>query len=127
MHGAAFFVSDPLSAVGVELIEVDGVRKFADLLLDEVANSLESKAVADLEEEVIELGLLDYCREALTLAALGHHGAGGVDRATELYAQAQELFAQHVPQLVGGDPRCQCAGRRLAALGLSFTLAYLAC
>lgn len=39
--------------------------KSADLLLDEVASSLETSSPDDLEEELIELGLLDYCREKL--------------------------------------------------------------
>lgn len=47
-------------------------EKFADSLLDEVANSLESKSVDDLEEEVIDLGLLDYCRFALARRRLRH-------------------------------------------------------
>lgn len=40
-------------------------EKFADLLLDEVAHSLETSSSNELEEELIELGLLDYCRENL--------------------------------------------------------------
>jgi len=50
-----------------------GIRKtlqrarewFADLLLDEVAHSMANPARQQLEEELIELGLLEYCREAL--------------------------------------------------------------
>src|SRR5262249_25923126 len=40
-------------------------EKFADLLLDEVAHSLEAPTVEYLEEELIDLGLIDYCRPAL--------------------------------------------------------------
>lgn len=40
-------------------------EKFADLLLDEVAGSLETADLALLEQEVIDLGLLSYCRSAL--------------------------------------------------------------
>lgn len=40
-------------------------EKFADLLLDEVARSLESSTADELEEEAIELGLLEYCRAAI--------------------------------------------------------------
>ena len=38
--------------------------KFADLLLDQVAESLDDPA-ADLEAELRELDLLQYCRTAL--------------------------------------------------------------
>lgn len=51
----------------------EGVRKalqraherFAEVLLDEVAATLERPTVADLEEELKELGLIRYCRTAL--------------------------------------------------------------
>ena len=38
---------------------------FAELLLEEVLHSLERPALADLEEELADLRLLDYCRPAL--------------------------------------------------------------
>jgi RNA polymerase sigma-70 factor (ECF subfamily) len=38
---------------------------FAELLLDEVLESLETGALDEAEEELIELELLDYCRPAL--------------------------------------------------------------
>jgi RNA polymerase sigma-70 factor (ECF subfamily) len=41
--------------------------KFADLLLSEVAQSLDDPA-AELEQELLDLGLLDSCRSALTRA-----------------------------------------------------------
>lgn len=52
---------------------VDGVRKalqrarekFADQLLEEVARSLEDPSAEELEQELIDLGLLSYCRAAL--------------------------------------------------------------
>lgn len=40
-------------------------EKFTDLLLDEVARSLEDPAAEDVEQELIDLGLHDYCRAAL--------------------------------------------------------------
>jgi RNA polymerase sigma-70 factor (ECF subfamily) len=40
-------------------------QRFADLLLEEVARSLETSDLTQLEEELIELHLLDYCRAAL--------------------------------------------------------------
>ncbi len=39
--------------------------KFADLLVDEVANSLESGSDVELERELADLDLLRYCRSAL--------------------------------------------------------------
>jgi RNA polymerase sigma factor (sigma-70 family) len=39
--------------------------RFADLLLDEVVNSLDRPAASQLQEELIDLGLLEYCRPAL--------------------------------------------------------------
>lgn len=40
-------------------------EKFADLLLNEVVHSLESPTVPQVEEELLALGLLAYCRSAL--------------------------------------------------------------
>ena len=40
-------------------------EKFADLLLDEVLNSLAEGSLPEVEEELIELDLLEYCRPAL--------------------------------------------------------------
>jgi RNA polymerase sigma-70 factor (ECF subfamily) len=40
-------------------------EKFTDLLLDEVAQSLEDPSADALEQELLDLGLLDYCRGAL--------------------------------------------------------------
>ena len=43
-----------------------GVReKYVDLLLDELAASLHEPTAEQLEQELIVLGLLDYCREGL--------------------------------------------------------------
>jgi RNA polymerase sigma-70 factor (ECF subfamily) len=39
--------------------------KFADLLLNEVVQSLNNPTVRELEEELCDLGLLPYCRSAL--------------------------------------------------------------
>ncbi len=39
--------------------------KFADLLLDETLQTLQEPTVDDLEREIIDLGLFEYCREAL--------------------------------------------------------------
>ena len=40
-------------------------EKFADLLLEEVIQSLDSPSAESLEQELIDLELLDYCRPAL--------------------------------------------------------------
>jgi RNA polymerase sigma-70 factor (ECF subfamily) len=39
--------------------------RFADLLLDEIAHSLEAPTLEQVEEELAELNLLEYCRPAL--------------------------------------------------------------
>jgi hypothetical protein len=40
-------------------------EKFADLLLDEVERSIHDGAPGGLEQELVDLGLLEYCRPAL--------------------------------------------------------------
>lgn len=40
-------------------------EKFAELLLDEIAASLEVASFDEIEQEALDLGLLAYCREAL--------------------------------------------------------------
>jgi RNA polymerase sigma-70 factor (ECF subfamily) len=40
-------------------------ERFGDLLLDEVADSVDSSDIERLEEELIVLGLIEYCRPAL--------------------------------------------------------------
>ena len=39
--------------------------RFTDLLLAEIEKTLTTPTLDDLEQEVVELGLLDYCRDAL--------------------------------------------------------------
>jgi hypothetical protein len=39
--------------------------RFADLLIDEVAATLQNPSLEDLEQELIHLDLLHYCRSAL--------------------------------------------------------------
>jgi RNA polymerase sigma-70 factor (ECF subfamily) len=55
----------PLTAVWVRQALHQARKRFADLLLDEVAHSLESPTYERLEEELEELGLLEYCKPAL--------------------------------------------------------------
>jgi hypothetical protein len=60
----------PFTAAGVRQILHRAREKFADLLLEEVVHSLENPSVEQMERELIELGLLDYCRPALERQAL---------------------------------------------------------
>jgi RNA polymerase sigma-70 factor (ECF subfamily) len=55
----------PLTAAGVRQTLHRAREKFADLVLEEVLYSLATPTVEQLEEELTELGLLDYCRPAL--------------------------------------------------------------
>jgi RNA polymerase sigma-70 factor (ECF subfamily) len=55
----------PFTAAGFRQLLHRAREKFADHLLEEVTQSLENPAAEKLEEELVELGLLDYCRPAL--------------------------------------------------------------
>ena len=55
----------PLTPAGVRQTLHRARDRFADLLLDEIAAGLRHPTTADLEEELTELGLLEYCRPAL--------------------------------------------------------------
>jgi RNA polymerase sigma-70 factor (ECF subfamily) len=55
----------PVSEAGVRQTLHRAREKFADLLLEEVARSLQTTDKERLEEELIDLGLLPYCRPAL--------------------------------------------------------------
>jgi RNA polymerase sigma-70 factor (ECF subfamily) len=61
----------PLTAAGVRQTLHRAREKFAELLLEEVARSLETNDREPLEQELAELGLLSYCR-----SALARHGKG---------------------------------------------------
>jgi hypothetical protein len=54
-----------LTAAGVRQALHRARQKFADLLLEEVAQSVEDPTPEHLERELVELGLFDYCRPAL--------------------------------------------------------------
>jgi RNA polymerase sigma-70 factor (ECF subfamily) len=56
---------EPVTEVGVRQTLHRAREKFADLLLQEVARSLETDDPDRLEQELIDLGLLPYCRPAL--------------------------------------------------------------
>jgi RNA polymerase sigma-70 factor (ECF subfamily) len=55
----------PLTAAGVRQTLHRAREKFADLLIDEVTRSLHRPTVEEVEQELIDLGLFDYCRPAL--------------------------------------------------------------
>lgn len=55
----------PLTAAGVRQTLHRAREKFAELVLDEVIQSMETPNQEALEEELIELNLLEYCRPAL--------------------------------------------------------------
>jgi hypothetical protein len=40
-------------------------ERFADLMLNEIVQGLSNPTVENLEEELIDLNLLEYCRPAL--------------------------------------------------------------
>ena len=54
-----------VSATSVRVLLHRARETFADLLLDAVLGSLEDPSPEEAEQELIELGLLDYCRSAL--------------------------------------------------------------
>src|SRR5262249_51881621 len=55
----------PFTPAGVRQTLHRAREKFAELLLDEVTHFLENPTAEQLEQELLELGLLDYCRPAL--------------------------------------------------------------
>jgi RNA polymerase sigma-70 factor (ECF subfamily) len=55
----------PISAVGLRQTLHRARERFADLLLDEVVQTLGASAEVDLEQELIELNLLVYCQKAV--------------------------------------------------------------
>ena len=40
-------------------------EKFAEILLDEVVQTLRTPTISDLEQELIDIGLIEYCRPVL--------------------------------------------------------------
>jgi RNA polymerase sigma-70 factor (ECF subfamily) len=54
-----------ITAANVRVMLHRARERFGDLLLDQVAQSLEHSGRDELEEELIELELLEYCRPAL--------------------------------------------------------------
>lgn len=58
-------LEQPLTAAGVRKLLERARRKFADLLVADVAETLGSPTAEQVELELIELGLHSYCRSAL--------------------------------------------------------------
>lgn len=56
----------PFTAAGIRQTVHRAREKFAELLLDEVARSLETADIDRVEQELIDLELLPYCQDALT-------------------------------------------------------------
>jgi RNA polymerase sigma-70 factor (ECF subfamily) len=55
----------PFTAAGIRQALHRAREQFGDLLLDEVIHSLANATSEAVEEELVELGLLDYCRPAV--------------------------------------------------------------
>jgi RNA polymerase sigma-70 factor (ECF subfamily) len=61
----------PLTAAGVRQTLHRAREKYVDLVLDEVVQTLESPTAEQLEEELTDLGLLEFCRTGLGRVRLG--------------------------------------------------------
>src|SRR5262249_60506122 len=55
----------PITAAGLRQTLRRAREKFGDLLIDEVAQTLVEPTADRIEEELIDLGLLEFCRTAL--------------------------------------------------------------
>jgi len=66
----ALHLGRSFTAAGVRQILHRAREKFADLLLEEVSRALENPTTEQLEQELAELSLLDYCRPVLERHAL---------------------------------------------------------
>jgi RNA polymerase sigma-70 factor (ECF subfamily) len=55
----------PITAAGARQLLHRARERFADLLLAEVSRSLQSNEAERIEQELVDLGLLSYCRPAL--------------------------------------------------------------
>lgn len=64
-EGLSRELGKPLTAAGVRQTLHRARDKFADLVLDEVLQSLDKPTPEQVQDELAELGLLDYCRPAL--------------------------------------------------------------
>jgi RNA polymerase sigma factor (sigma-70 family) len=64
-EGLSKILGKPINAGAVRVLIHRARERFADILLDLVSNSLAEGSLDEAEQELIELGLLDYCRPAL--------------------------------------------------------------
>lgn len=64
-HSLNMQMEKQLTPAGVRQLVHRAREKFADFLLDQVVQSLQSTDTDELEQELIDLGLLEYCRPAL--------------------------------------------------------------
>jgi RNA polymerase sigma-70 factor (ECF subfamily) len=64
-EGLAVKLGKPMTAGNLRVLLHRAREQFGELLLDEVLNSLADNSLNQLEEELIELELLEYCRPAL--------------------------------------------------------------
>jgi RNA polymerase sigma-70 factor (ECF subfamily) len=64
-------IGKPLTAPGVRQLLHRAREKFAELILQEVLDSIENPSAGQVEEELAELGLLEYCRPYLQPHASG--------------------------------------------------------
>ncbi len=62
----------PVSAEMARKWQQRAKEKYADLLLDEVASTLSDATADQLAEELIDLGLYEYCRPAMERRLRGH-------------------------------------------------------
>lgn len=58
-------VGKPLTNASARVLVHRAREKFARLLIDQVANSLDNPALDQVEQELAELRLLDYCRDLI--------------------------------------------------------------
>jgi RNA polymerase sigma factor (sigma-70 family) len=64
-EGLSKQLGKPINAGAVRVLLHRAREEFADLLLNEVTDSLNDGSLDEAEQELIELGLLEYCRPAL--------------------------------------------------------------
>jgi DNA-directed RNA polymerase specialized sigma24 family protein len=61
----------PIKASGVRQALLRSRARFAGFLLDEVAASLENPSLDGIEQELVDLGLIEYCRDHLKRRGAG--------------------------------------------------------
>jgi RNA polymerase sigma-70 factor (ECF subfamily) len=73
-------IGKPLTANWVRKSLHQAREKFKDLIVEEVAQSLKNPMPETLEEELLELGLLSYCRSTLERRRRGASGSSRESR-----------------------------------------------